>query len=164
MRFMIFSDAHGSTGNLRVALERNLRSGCKPDGVFFCGDGFVSAFETVSSYNIKFIGVKGNCDPDFSPYGKPKSELLVEFFGKKILLTHGDRFGVSAGTDRLESYARQRGADILLFGHTHVKFEHYADGLYTFNPGSISAPRDSRPSFGILELNENIVLLSHGLI
>ena len=72
----------------------------------------------------------------------------------------------------LAAAARERGADIALFGHTHLRLERYLpperDGerpLWLFNPGSISRPREGRPSYGIIDIlrdDERLdVLLSH---
>ena len=33
--------------------------------------------------------------------------------------------------------AKKKGADIVLFGHTHLQYTDYIDGLYVMNPGSV---------------------------
>ena len=68
-------------------------------------------------------------------------------------------YGVKWGLEKIILAAGSRGADIVLFGHTHLPHESYEDGLYIFNPGSISS---SGYSFGVLMLSEKGVLLSHG--
>ena len=45
--------------------------------------------------------------------------------------------------------ARERKADILLFGHTHVPMQDYDDGLYVLNPGSLHG---ANASYGILDI------------
>jgi putative phosphoesterase len=57
--------------------------------------------------------------------------------GKRFFFTHGHVYDVKYGLYRLDLAAREYQADIALFGHTHVPYEEYADGLYLFNPGSL---------------------------
>ena len=56
------------------------------------------------------------------------------------------------------------GADIALFGHTHLVHEEYdpESGIYLFNPGSIGEPREGKTSYGILSLAGENVLFSTG--
>ena len=67
-------------------------------------------------------------------------------------------------TGALLAAARRAGADIALFGHTHIPHEEYdpESGIYLFNPGSIGEPRAGRPSYGILSLSGKNVLFSLG--
>ena len=45
------------------------------------------------------------------------------------------------------------GADVAVFGHTHVAIEQIIDGVLIVNPGSISRPRDAaNGSFMMLDL------------
>ena len=56
-------------------------------------------------------------------------------------------------TPALLAYSRKIGAKIALFGHTHVPYNQYHDGIYMLNPGSIAFPRDcSRPSYGLIDI------------
>lgn len=58
------------------------------------------------------------------------------------LAVHGHKYGVKRSLETLKAAARKKGADILLYGHTHERFCSYEDGLYIMNPGSTSCPRD----------------------
>lgn len=77
------------------------------------------------------IRVAGNCD--FS--SKLPLMRVVTLGGKKIYCTHGHTEHVKYGTDELICRARQEGADIVLYGHTHSGVTAYDDGLYIMNPG-----------------------------
>ena len=121
--------------------------------VFFLGDGISDIEEIASSHPaIFFIAVRGNCDLSYSFLSRPllKTEEIT-LDGNHILLTHGDLYGVKAGLSELCSLAESRGADIILFGHTHTPLEKYFSlgerSYYIFNPGSASV-RDR--SYGIL--------------
>jgi predicted phosphodiesterase len=91
---------------------------------------------------------------------------FITLSGKKILFTHGDLYGVKYGMDGITSLARENGADIALFGHTHIPLERYiSDGerpLYLFNPGSAGAPYRCPTSYGIIQISDKGVLFSHG--
>ena len=56
--------------------------------------------------------------------------------------------------ERLKEEARERGADIVMYGHTHKPALTREDDLITLNPGSVSYPRQQgrRPSYMIMEL------------
>jgi len=57
------------------------------------------------------------------------------------------------GTDALERECEAAGADIALYGHTHIAAE-IRRSVYIVNPGSISYPRSlTPPSFAVLELD-----------
>ena len=62
---------------------------------------------------------------------------------RTLFLTHGHVFG----PDRLPPL---RKGDILAFGHTHIPLAQKADGIFLFNPGSVSLPKNGNPpSYGI---------------
>ena len=84
-----------------------------------------------------------------------------------VLATHGDLYGVKYGDSGVLRLAESRGADIVLFGHTHTPFEKYVPteegGVYLFNPGSIEPPSyHGGGSYGIIHLPEKGVSFSHG--
>lgn len=158
MKCLVFSDSHGSTVYMQKAI------GLHPDAdiIFFLGDG-ISDAALLAEYDRShtWICVRGNCDFSSFFLGQSLSkteEITVE--GKKIVATHGDMYSVKYGYENIKSLAKSRKADIVLFGHTHIPHEEYTDeGVYLFNPGSISSPSFS---FGILTVKEGSVLFSHG--
>ena len=54
--------------------------------------------------------------------------------------------------------AREAGCNIALYGHTHVSFCRYRDGLYVMNPGSPAQPRDGTKSYGIIDITDTGIL------
>ena len=134
--------------------------------VFFLGDGLMD-FEALSlgDNTRMYLAVRGNCDYDgiFRDRFVPKSDSIT-LFGKKILFTHGDLYGVKYGDGGLVSLANGEDADIVLYGHTHQRRETYLDGVYYFNPGSLSASYGTRASYGLITIDDMGVLLSHGYI
>ncbi len=146
MRIVVFSDSHGKYDTLEKIMERHVN-----DAEIFLhlGDG-EREFELLSYVytNKKLLFVAGNCD-----YGSSKPTYdIVNVAGKKIFFTHGAGFGVKSGIGQAINEARKFGADILLYGHTHVPFVSYEEGLYIMNPGSCGRPRAGGPSYGIIDI------------
>lgn len=153
MRAIVFSDSHGNYDVLEKIIERH------KDADFFIhlGDGEREMEYIRYAYPGKnFLFVAGNCD-----YGSDAPDYdVVDLAGKKIFLTHGWRFGVKVSLDHIKEEARKFGADIMLFGHTHVAGTCYEDGLYIMNPGSCGRPREGGPSYGIIDITEAGIVLN----
>jgi len=77
--------------------------------------------------------------------------LLLECEGKKLLLVHGDAFGVKSGMGLLEKRAREAGAHAVLFGHTHRAIVTTLSGILAVNPGTLMRSAQHK-SFAILEI------------
>ncbi len=167
-RLTVFSDSHGSSAAMLEAIELHRRD---TDCFIFLGDGCREAIPLFEDFGVTYQAVPGNCD--MFTGGMPES-LTLDLGAARIFICHGHRYGVKGSLGMLESAARERGADIALFGHTHLRLERYLppeDGqrpLWLFNPGSISLPREGRPSYGIVDIARSgdrlDVLLSHAEI
>ena len=70
----------------------------------------------------------------------PREEEF-ELEGHHIFITHGHAYYVSMGEAHLQEEARRRGADIVMYGHTHVPALTIDADLVTLNPGSLTYPR-----------------------
>lgn len=115
-----------------------------------CNDG--EYLETVTG--VKVISVRGNCDP---VYSSCKKEEILNLGGYKILLTHGHRYGVKTGNQRIFYRAKELDADIAIFGHSHIPVSNEEEGLLLLNPGSVALPRGlSKRSYMILTLSDFI--------
>ncbi len=162
MECIIFSDSHGHTRAMRRALSLHPNAAV----VFFLGDGLSDLFGLQQEFPAHtYVCVRGNCDFTGAIYGTPvpKTEEIT-LMGHKIVLTHGDLYGAKYGEEGLLNLAKQRNAKIVLFGHTHDPLERYEEGVWLFNPGSVGEPHGGNCSFGLLTLNEDSVLFSHGEI
>ncbi len=163
MKCLVISDSHSSGENIGRAIAK-----C-PDAevIFFLGDGISALDAYVDRYPDKaWLFVLGNCDrPTFLGGSFVKKVDRISLCGKRIVLTHGDLYGAKYGTEGLLRLADEERADIVLFGHTHKRTEHYDSerGVWLFNPGSLEHSWGERPSFGLMTLGDNgDVLLSHG--
>jgi putative phosphoesterase len=131
--------------------------------VFFLGDGLLDIENIAVDFPaVMFYRVRGNCDFGGAFSDVKKTDILT-LLGKRILLTHGDLYGVKGGVGGIISLGRKNGCDLVLFGHTHIPYEYYdsESGTYLFNPGSISESYSGR-SFGVITVTEKDILLSHG--
>ena len=163
MKILCFSDSHGTSAYMRRALNMH------PDAevIFFLGDGLSDAEELIHDRTRAWFAVRGNCDY-VSTLGESIVKKLdsVTLSGRKIVFTHGDLYGVKYGTDGVIALAREQNADIVLFGHTHFPMEKYISDdekpFYLFNPGSIGVPYRCETSYGIIDITEKGILLSHG--
>lgn len=101
------------------------------------GDGVLAELKAVAPVQA----VRGNTDPVDDP-GLPVS-LSVDHGGLTVFVTHGHEFGVPTPDELLSKYA----GDVIVYGHTHRKVLHNADGRWVVNPGAAGPRRfDARPS------------------
>ncbi|MCF0128782.1 MAG: metallophosphoesterase [Pseudobutyrivibrio sp.] len=134
MKILVVSDTHGKHYNFEDAVKKE-----KPHKVFHLGDseGFQQEIMDIAGCPVEFVA--GNCD---SYSGLPA--FLVMSVGKHVvMLTHGHHYQVRSGLLTLRNAAREKGADIVLYGHTHVPDIDYNLGITCANPGSISYPRQT---------------------
>jgi putative phosphoesterase len=134
MRILVVSDTHG---NAR-ALQETIRFQPTASVVIHLGDGVREAEDMADRFPDRtFCIVRGNCD--FGADVLPMRE--EQFGGKRLFFTHGHLYDVKYGLYRISLAARERKADMVLFGHTHQPLSLYDDGLYLLNPGSLGHGR-----------------------
>lgn len=145
MRVLIVSDTHKAHGNL----ERAVEAAGSIDMLIHLGD-----VEGAEDYIRALVDcpvhmVRGN--NDFFADLPGEEEFFIE--GNHVLITHGHYYYVSLSEERLKEEARGRGADIVMYGHTHRPSCTRERGLITLNPGSLSYPRQEgrRPTYMLLE-------------
>lgn len=164
MTLLIVSDTHGRYERLSRLFELH----SNVDAVVFLGDG-LSDLHRAGAQNHRFtvFSVRGNCDGQggFLSALKAKDEISFNLGGINFLALHGHTRGVKSGMTNAIFAAREKEADVLLFGHTHEPLLTYLDAeeynltkpLYLFNPGSLASY-----SYGLCEIRNNQILLSHG--
>ena len=161
MKYLVFSDTHRSLLGVREVIKRCVGI----DGVIFLGDNFDDSEYIAREYpELSVFAVADNCDIEAKYLAPAYQEMILDIDGLKVLLVHGHRHEVKLGLGILEKYARSRGVDAVLFGHTHKRCDKYVDGLYIFNPGSTSQPRDGEASFGVMTVQKGQLLFSHGSV
>jgi len=129
MKILVISDTHG---NYPLAM-RACDLAAPIDAVIHLGDGVSDAEILARIMAIPVIRVTGNCDRR----SDAPRELIWEWHGKRLLLTHGDRYGVKNGLARLEQVGIESAADAVLFGHTHQATVTTLSGMLFVNPGAL---------------------------
>lgn len=131
MRIIVISDSHKYKNNLYRIIERHSD---KENFFIFLGDMDEDFDDALLLYpDIKYKRVSGNNEWGGSRH---PFEQVADINGKKIFFCHGHTYGVKHGLEEIVTRARQEGADICLFGHTHIQYSDYLNGLYLFNPGA----------------------------
>ena len=90
--------------------------------------------------------VYGNRDSDAVSDRLPEATTL-SYAGVRIAATHRQR-GAATG---LAMFGRERGADLVVSGHTHRPVVDEEGDVTLLNPGSHADPRGARQSFATLE-------------
>lgn len=146
MKILVCSDSHGNAENLVRAVEQE--GADTLDLLVHLGDGWRDAEALHALYpRLPLEQVPGNCD-----LGRFEDRERIVFFGdRRVMLCHGHTLGVKSSLLRACYTARERGAEALLFGHTHLPVIDYHDGLWLINPGSIGAY--ARASYCVLTVD-----------
>ena len=124
---LIVSDTHGNIEGVKNLSK--IMGEC--DYVFHLGDFCTDLRGLDSEIYDKLYFVKGNCDGG-------GDDLFLEIEDVKIMLTHGDRYGVKSSLTKLYLKAKERGVSVVFYGHTHTPIEEEYDGVKFINPGTLS--------------------------
>ncbi|WP_407382547.1 metallophosphoesterase [Ruminococcus sp.] len=147
MKIIVVSDTHGSYRNFKAVMELSRNA----DLVVHCGDSRGELDRIMEEYpSIRFCIVKGNCD--FNPDLAIVTEFTAE--GVRFMATHGHIYNVKYDLYQLDCAARERNADVVLFGHTHIPADVLHDGVRFFNPGSLGYDK----TYGVIEVKDGQVL------
>lgn len=147
MKILIVSDSHGKNTNL----DRVLQQVSPIDMLIHLGDleGTEDYIEAVAEWPYEMISGNNDYFTDI------EREKMITIGSYRVLLTHGHRQQVYCGTEVIKEWAKEKGADIVMFGHTHVPLLEMDDDIIALNPGSISKPRQEGhvPTYMIMEVD-----------
>lgn len=172
MKFLIASDIHGSAywaERLMSAIEEE-----QPDRVILLGDLLyhgprndlprdyapkrVILLLNDLAKSGRVIAVRGNCEAEVDQMVlefpcMSDSALVMDSDGRELFCTHGHVFGAGMHNSVDNAPVLPAGS-VLVYGHTHIKVNEESQkhpGLWLFNPGSVSIPKDGTHSYGIYE-------------
>ncbi len=132
MKLLVFSDVHKNKERLLNILEKHE----DVDLTISLGDSELKS-NFLESRDI--IAIKGNAlfDPGFT------NEHAIDIDSKRILLTHGHKYRVQNGIDKLYYKALEEQAHITFYGHTHIAAFDKVEGHLFINPGSVNNARSA---------------------
>ncbi|MDG4655336.1 metallophosphoesterase [Ectobacillus antri] len=131
-KVLIVSDSHGMTGELQELYNRHA-----VDVYIHCGDSELpAAHPALAGYSV----VKGNCDFE-SAY---PTNYVEKVNGLSIFVTHGHLYNVKMTLQKIWYKAKEAGAQVACFGHSHVMGAELIEDVLLINPGSILLPRGRR--------------------
>lgn len=150
MKVLIVSDTHGREQNLAEALEQT----GPIDQLIHLGDvegGAEHIRELAGDAPAAIIAGNNDFFCDLP------NERIFTLGGHRIFMTHGHGYFVHSGTLYLKREARKKGADIVMFGHTHKPYTEEDNELLVLNPGSLSLPRQEghRPTYIVMEIADD---------
>ena len=148
MKVLIISDTHRSLNTLLEALERE-----EPiDMLIHLGDVERQMADIRQMVDCPIHMIAGN--NDF--LSGLVNEEVFHIGRYKVFITHGHGYMVNITEEYLQEAARERGADIVMYGHTHRPSLLIEEDLITLNPGSLTYPRQSgrHPSYIVMELDK----------
>lgn len=147
MRIIVFSDTHHYIDDCIHIVESIIP--CGVDMILHAGDCNEDGLDLQSIFpDIPVKYVQGNNNMSRTvPY-----EMMIDAQGVKIFLTHGHMYGVKYDSSyaKLAKAASEQGADIAVFGHTHMPYCAAEHGLRLLNPGSIKYGG----TYGVIEIDE----------
>ena len=145
MKYLVISDTHRY---INIAI--NLIEELKPDYCIHLGDMAADCEELEYIFpKQKFIFVKGNNDFFLKSSSFPEQRIF-ELEGKTFFVCHGHKYHVKEGIEFLVRAAKEKNADIVLYGHTHSKKLEWKNDMLILNPGSVH-------SYGIIEIKNRVI-------
>ncbi|ANB60868.1 metallophosphoesterase family protein [Anoxybacteroides amylolyticum] len=131
MKVFIVSDSHGLINEL---LEITKRHAQEATAFIHCGD---SELPNGCVELQSFIYVGGNCDFARN-FAKERTEDIQ---GIRFFITHGHLYNVKMTLINLYYRAKEVGANVVCFGHSHIALAEKMDDVLFINPGSLLLPR-----------------------
>ena len=147
MLIAVVSDTHRS--NRHIDIIKQMIKEC--DLLLHLGDNIDDAEELKSSFKGKTHIVAGNCDFT-TRYPKEK---IIDINGKKIFMTHGDLYAVKMSLNSIYYRGKETGADVVVFGHSHMGVIERTENMTLMNPGSPSLPRLGKGTIGFIYIDED---------
>lgn len=146
MKVAVFSDTHGVTTPMVRAIRQ-----VRPDALVHLGDYERDTAVLLKEFpELPLYHVCGNCD--YAP--SAPNCLTVQLGPVTVFLTHGHLYHVEYGhIDSLVYAAQEAGAQLALYGHTHIPLHEDVGGVKVLNPGTAGKGRE--PTWALLEIFEN---------
>lgn len=149
MKLLVFSDSHSTHSLMKRFVEK-----IKPNALVHLGDYYDDGEVLGESFfHIPLYQVAGNCDAYRAP--NAMRMLLLHLGGVMTFMVHGHTHFVKSGIGRLVADGREKGAKLILYGHTHIPYcQQEEDGIWVLNPG----PAGYGGSCGLVEIENGEII------
>lgn len=172
MKFLIASDIHGSAywaGRLMDEIARQ-----QPDRVLLLGDllyhgprndlprdyapkRVIPLLNNLAA-DGRVVAVRGNCEAEVDQMVltfpcMADSTIVLDDGGRQLFCTHGHVYGAGFHNS-VDNLPALPDGSAIVYGHTHVKVNEAVPahpGIWAFNPGSVSIPKDGTHSYGLYD-------------
>lgn len=147
-KILVVSDTHGDNRLINQILKKEPAV----DALIHCGD-VCGVLEGVLDADIPVYAVAGNCDYS----GSYPESLTVKVGYYNIFINHGHRYHVDYRDDLIFYAGKEKYADVVCFGHSHVPQNMTEEGMLLLNPGSVARPRQipRKGTYAILSITED---------
>ena len=169
MKVLIASDIHGSASWAQRLADEAER--LQPDRIVLLGDllyhgprnALPQGYDPMRVAEIlnglaasgRLLAVRGNCDAEVDQMVlnfpcMADFAQLVDDAGRTLFFTHGHVHGAGFHNS-VDALPMLPEGSAVVFGHTHIKVDEAAPthpGVWAFNPGSLSIPKDGTHSLG----------------
>jgi putative phosphoesterase len=149
VRVVVLADTHGPR-RWRCCPPRVAEHLRGADVILHAGDVCTAAvLDELASYAPVHAVLGNNDGPDVAAWGAPET-LELDLAGVRVAMIHDS----GAATGRAARPRRRfPGADLVVFGHSHIPMDLTEAGVRIFNPGSPTDRRSQpRGTLGVLHL------------
>lgn len=148
MKILIVSDTHGSHRTLTEVVKKEGHI----DMFIHLGDVEGGEDYIEGLLDCEKHIVRGN--NDFFSKLEREEEFMIGRY--RAFITHGHNYYVSLDPETIREEGLNRGADIVMFGHTHRPFLEQKEDIVLLNPGSLVYPRQEgrKGSYMVMEIDQ----------
>ncbi len=144
-KIVVVSDSHGTIVKLAKILDFERPFDC----LVHCGDGVGDLFHVDLEDGTTVVRVSGNVD--IARGSDCDRVTFFEVAGARVMVAHGDQFRVHHDYSWILREGREKNADVVLFGHTHIRYR--GEGMpILFNPGPASGGH-----YGIITIGKGLL-------
>ena len=153
MKVGVVSDSHGNLEYLRRACRMLIERGAEI--LVHLGDEIEPDSKILAEFPARSICVPGVFEKAYKDPSIP-NRILTELGGLRVLITHTPESHENdlPGDLKPEEIRRERKADLILYGHTHLYDARMEEGVLLINPGhlKVSDKKGRPPSFALLDI------------
>ena len=156
-RIAVFSDTHGNRKTIRESVQQNGPF----DMLLHLGDGVCDGEAVAAEMGLMFRGVQGN--EDYGCQTTHKTEEIICAGQWRFLAVHGHQMDINPyqpedmwqqHIKEMVRWAKQRKAQVFLFGHSHNFMLREERNIIICNPGDQYIGSQTLPTFAVINTDD----------